>query len=338
MYHVIANLELIFNSLQDAIKYAESRPVFHPKIPATAMRNEDMTTPRICGAGTIEQCVTAIGVIGTFRRCLNGNPDTKSYENDHEAYPILVAYFDDRLDWHSPDKKQVPDINDTGEKWLLEPARPDKIELRWLDAYSINIQSNAERTVCTKIRFLDTLAKCHHPWLDKQGHPLDCSAMGGDPWPDMSQITQSLYLDARLGGHLGFAAPSIALDGSYVFTPLTPNIAPYRTYPNTLKQFTGYYDRNYEPVFGGYVLKFESRQETRKFGTVEYEPRTGWRIKLWDNAHIIKFPENTNVLHFARIHIGHGLNKTIRIPEKFQQPDRKTQARKVSNVPLQSDP
>lgn len=194
MYHVICGLESRFSSLSETERYLGSGPALVPEIPHTAMPFEDRTVPRICLAPTVEACLTAIGVLGMFRRCLNADPDAKSYENESEAYPIIVCEFPDEIPGNpyvNPSKAQVPDVSLTGEKWLLRPAVPTKTELRWLDQYSLRIDTDAERTVCTKVEFVEDPEGFHHPWLDGRGHPLDCSDMGGDVWPD--NVTKSVF-------------------------------------------------------------------------------------------------------------------------------------------------
>lgn len=318
MYHVITNLELMFRSLEDALAWAENCPEFSPKIPATAMCGEDLSTPRICGAPKVEDCITALGVTGTFRRCLNADPDAKSYENDGEAYPVLIAEFDDDLNWIEPTASQVPDVSVTHERWLLEPARPMKVELKWLDAYSLCMRDAGLRMACTKAKFLDNTSGYNHPWLDGQGHPLDCPDMGSDPWPDASALAGNIFLDGRLGGHAGFAVPNWPLDGSWLFTPFEPGAAPYRTYAHDLKRFTGYYDADGEPVFEGYAMKWGEDAASRKMGDARLGPASGWRIDPWDGSPPIPFPEGSRVLSGMLVHIGHAFNHEIKIPEQFR--------------------
>lgn len=194
MYHVICGLESRFGSLSEAKRYVATGPALVPEIPHTAMPFEDRTVPRICLAPTVEDCVTAIGVLGMFRRCLNADPDAKSYENEGEAYPVIVCGFPDDIPGNpyvDPSEAQVPDVRLTGEKWLLRPAVPVMAELRWLNQYSLRIDTDAERTVCTNVKFVENLDGFRHPWLDGRGHPLDCSDMGGDVWPD--NVTKSVF-------------------------------------------------------------------------------------------------------------------------------------------------
>lgn len=325
MYHVITDLELMFGSLAEAEAWAESRPMFYPKIPATAMCGEDMSVPRICGALDIRGCVTAIGVTGRFRRCLNSNPDAKSYENDDEAYPVLIAKFKDD-GWTVPDKSQVPDIADTGERWLLRPARPEKIYLRWLGAYSIGTREGKSRTKCVSLKFLDDVSGYSHPWLDGKGHPLDCPDMGGDPWPDAAALAGQVYMDKRLGGNVGFAVPNWPLDGSWTFTPFGHGEKPYRTYPDSLRRFTGRWDEEGEPVFEGYVLKCGPDAASRKMYEVRYDDHGGWSLGPWGLGEPAPFPadpDGSGILRGMSVYIGHAFNHEITVPDAFR-PARKT--------------
>lgn len=320
MYHLITNLELMFDSLASAEAWAESRPEFRPRIPATAMCGEDTVTPRICGALDIRGCVTAIGVTGRFRRCLNASPDAKSYENDGEAYPVMIAKFKDD-GWTVPGKDQVPDIEDTGERWLLRPERPEKIYIRWLDAYSIGMKNGKTRIKCASMKFLRDLHGYSHPWLDGKGHPLDCPDMGRDPWPDAAALARQIYMDARLGGHVGFAVPNWPLDGSWTLTPFEPGAQPYRTYPDGLRRFTGRWDIDGEPVFEGYVLKCGPDAASRKMYEVRYDGRDGWTLGPWGQGGPAPFPEDpdgSGILPGMSIYIGHAFSREISIPDAFR--------------------
>ena len=316
MSHVIANLELMFGSLAEAKAWAASRPVFQPRVPYTAMQGEDRTVPRICGCLDIRGCFTALGVTGTFRRCLNSNPDAKSYENDDEAYPVLIAKFSDYAGWTAPGKDQVPDIEDTGERWLLSPARPEKIYLKWLDAYSIKMREGKCRTVCAALKFLDDVSSYSHPWLDGRGHPLDCPDMGGDPWPEPDGMLGEIRLDMRMGGNLGLAVPAWPADGTWLFTPFDKNVPPYRTYAHCLRRFSGSWDRDGEPVFEGYVLKWGPDAGSRQFGQVAHDGLSGWHIEPWNGSSAVPLLAGKDrVLPDMSVHIGHGLEKKIKIPD-----------------------
>lgn len=317
MYHVITNLELMFGSLEEAEDWARSRPVFEPRVPATAMQEEDRITPRICGCLEIRDCITSIGVLGTFRRCMNANEDAKSYENDNEAYPIMVAKFSDD-GWEVPTEQQVPDIRDTRERWLLKPARPEKIYIRWLDAYSIKAVEGECRTKCTALKFLQDIRNYSHPWLDGKGHPLDCAGMGGDPWPDTSLMSDEIYADMGPDVKLGFAVPAWPLDGTWIFTPFDSEAAPYRTYRHRLRKFSGCLDAEGIPIFEGYVLKWGPDAGNRRFGTVSYDPLEGWRVTQWKTGNKIPLTPNLkNRVEPMTVYIGHDTTQKITVPDEF---------------------
>ena len=277
MYHIIANLELRFDSLDDALSWANSRPRswFEPKVPYTAMPEEDKTTPRICGAPTLEGCVTALSPIGTFRRCLNANEDAKSYENDEEVYPVFVVTFSDSHDWVKPTKEQVPDVQLTDEHWLLAPALPTNIELKWLDAYSIDIKEDEDtcKTVCTGIRFVDNLTSMHHPWLDGKGHPLDSSDMGGDIWPNPELAHTDIYFDCNFGGQLCYMRPLQPYDGRCRVYPLSGDIAPYNSFLHKLRRFSGFYDLLNRPLLEGYLVEYRG-----VIGTLTFMNGISWTV------------------------------------------------------------
>lgn len=253
MYHIITNIELLFDGLAQAEAWAKTRSVIYPSVPKTAMDEEDRTTPRICVAPSIEDCFTAIGVTGQFRRCCAMNDGAKSYENSSEAYPVLVLKFPDGLAYVKPDRSQVPDIAATREQWLLEAAIPKTVMLKWLDACSVLYDDSIEdiRTICTSVRFIDKkdLRNYSHPWLDGKGHPLDSSDMGGEPWPDIARALSQLYLDMSDGGHVGFQTPLWPPDGRVRFSPVQRHTEAWNTFPHRLKQFTCMWDRNGRPMF-----------------------------------------------------------------------------------------
>lgn len=181
MFHVVANIDSRFSSLMAALAvYNYDTPVRPEKI-FSAMPGEDAETPRICVAPTIEQCITGIGLLGRFRRCLEANEEAKSYATmGREVYPILVLQFADDLPYYTPTSEQVPDSIVTGEQWLLEPAVPTSIRLAWMGMDSI-LWAEDERAlhgyVCAtaKLDYRPFPPDKDHPWLNGRGHVLDSS-------------------------------------------------------------------------------------------------------------------------------------------------------------------
>lgn len=257
MYHIIANLELMFGSLAEAQTYVTKPVQFQPRIPWTTMPKEDRTTPRICVAPTVKDCITAMKPTGIFRRCLNSNPDTKSYENDHEVYPIFVVKFPDSLPAIKPEKTQVPDIDLTHELWLLSPAAPEKIEIKWLDAYSVKIQETKSGcTFCSGVTFVENITGRNYPWLNQTGHPLDSSEQGAEPWPRKRTILSQLWHDPHFGGQLGYITPTQPFDGRVRFFPLDKSIPPYYSFPERIRRFSGLTDKNGRLLLDGSMVKF----------------------------------------------------------------------------------
>lgn len=278
-YHISYDLELKFDGLADAEAYARSRPVFMPAVPWTAMNGEDRTVPRICVAPTLEGCISAIKPQGAFRRCLNANPDAKSYENDGEAYPVLIAEFHG-VRCEAPSAAQVPDVGTTGERWILDPARPDLIRVAWLDAYSIGIKDDdpSGNVICTSVRLLEDPSGYSHPWLDGRGHPLDSSEMGGDPWPDPFDAEACLWYDMHFGGVMGYAYPEYPFAGRFHFIPLDPSIRPYMTFRNKLRRYSGFKDESGRPMLEDYLCEYHGvTGELRFAGSVcwLFEPLDG---------------------------------------------------------------
>lgn len=187
MYHVVANIDTRFKSLAEArVAYNTKTPI-HPAKIFSAMEDEDSETLRICVAPTIEQCITGIGILGRFRRCLAANEDAKSYETDsREVYPILVVKFADDLPYYEPTDEQVPDQSITEERWLLEPAKPVSVQLAWLGMRSI-IWREEPRALhgyaCNSVD-LDYVffpPDKDHPWINGRGHVLESSEEEAEP-------------------------------------------------------------------------------------------------------------------------------------------------------------
>lgn len=180
MYRIVTDLESMFENVAEARAYIARIKAegVKPEIPRHAAPGENTTVPRICVAPTLEQCATSLGLLGIFRRCLNANESAKSYENDDEAYPVIVMKFPDGLAYTRPGTDMVPDVNATDEHWLLAPAVPEWVRLKWLGAYSILYDDEPDLAACRKITFLRSPLHRLHPWLDGRGHKLDSSETG----------------------------------------------------------------------------------------------------------------------------------------------------------------
>lgn len=187
VYRVIANIDSRFPDEWAAI--AAYRSLAIPEIPKTTARQlgEDDTTPRICVAGRIEDCFTAIGLLGRFRRCLSANRDALSYAmSGNEVYPIIIQAFDGKTAIR-PTREQVPDWPWTNEFWITEPVRPLWTELRWLDMYSIRMAGIPETEeisgppyACKSVCFVKPTEASTHPWLNGKGHVLESSEYEAD--------------------------------------------------------------------------------------------------------------------------------------------------------------
>lgn len=265
MYHVIAPLEARFPDLQSARDYAarlrSGQETVKPSVPDTAQDGEDKTTPRICVAPYVEDCITALGVTGLFRRCLNSREDAKSYENDDEAYPIMVLKFADGLDYIKPTKAQVPDAGSTHEHWLLTPASPVDAYIAWLDAYSIKYKDmtrrgGPSRIQCTGAVYVRNINMMSHPWLDGGGHPLDCDAMGSDPWPD-KQLIERRLMRFKGTGALVYARP-VPGSGFFQCVDAGGNKMPFLTDPSNLIPYTGFVDANGRMLFSHDRVEYKS--------------------------------------------------------------------------------
>lgn len=174
MYHVMANLEVRFSSLEEALTWCESSAWLYPRVPDSRTCIEDDVTRRICVAPTVEQCFTGIGLLGRFRRCLAANEDAFSYVTTRpEVYPIIILTYSPDEEYYIPSVDEVPDVELTHERWLRYPAEPVYADLVWLTPYSI-IWAETNCTVCESVRLLDEEKPFgDHPWLNGKGHSLD---------------------------------------------------------------------------------------------------------------------------------------------------------------------
>lgn len=174
MYHIIYDLERKFVGLEDCWRWLETL-VLEPRIPYHRMIGEDRTTPRVCVGETIEDCVTAIGVEGVFRRCFyNEDFDLPPLYRENEAYPIIIVELSDNLNYRTPTEAEVPDVAITNEKWLLEAAVPMNAEIVWLDISSIEAyyDFDFDSYICSSFRPLRNTVGYSHPWLNGEGRPL----------------------------------------------------------------------------------------------------------------------------------------------------------------------
>lgn len=182
MYHVVANIDSRFKSAGEAIDAYQGMPIV-PTVPDTHANDEDAFTPRICVCERLEDCFTAIGLLGRFRRCLAANEDAKSYETRGlEVYPILILKFSDDLPYYTPTEKEVPDSPFTHEKWLTQAAIPEQVFLKWLHPRSIlwgDYIRKYRGYNCKAVSFVpEVLMGDHiHPWLTGTGHILESSLM-----------------------------------------------------------------------------------------------------------------------------------------------------------------
>ena len=177
MFHVIANMECRFQSVQEAIDFY-SDYTFVPSVPKTHSPDEDLVTPRICVAPTVEDCMTGIGLLGRLRRCLSANDGAKSYSTQgFEIYPIIIVEFDSNEEYYKPSLQQVPDREDTNEYWLMCECKPISLHLVWLDMYSIAWYSEIDLRAKSVDYYEDVPEWGNHPWLNGKGHALDSSEM-----------------------------------------------------------------------------------------------------------------------------------------------------------------
>lgn len=227
-YHVVAPLEDKFTSLNEAVNYFKGGTV-DPYIPKHVAPGEDTSTPRICVASSIADCLTAIGIMGTFRRCLAANDDAYDCRTDGlEVYPILICEFRN-VDVYTPTEDEVPDVALTGERWILEPTEPSSVVLRWLSPLSIRWSKSAlsfnSNWVCKSVEFVEPSRLSKHPWLNGFGTELD-SSMEEPPWREADADSYRIAYEDEDGVHLVsdrvYASGEEAFDDWVEMCKLTP--------------------------------------------------------------------------------------------------------------------
>lgn len=251
MYHVKWDLEQAFGSLADCLVYRDSllRSKLIPYVTHTRMTEEDGSTARVCACETIEGAISAIGCLGAFRRCCNADPDTKSYENDDEVYPILVLKLQGDT-WLKPTTQQVPDAEYTQEMWCLTPVCVADVQLLWLDAYSLTLYEHpvAGKVFCDSVRFVEHPELRSHPWIDGKGHPLVSSKMGTERFVCAKDAMRGLFYDRVYTKKMGYAIPEIPVTGYSKFY-VEDGKSCVRVRTDYLFEYTGVNDTAGEPVF-----------------------------------------------------------------------------------------
>lgn len=200
MYRVVANIDSMYVNLAQCMDYCGIKPFARltvvPRVPSTAKPPEDMVTARICVAPTVEECITAIGLLGRFRRCLELNDGAMSYSNiGRETYPVLVEEFNRPLVYR-PYGEQVADGIYTREHWILVPTTPNRSKIIWLTAKSIlwkEVKGFNMGYACKKLHYTDTpKPNMNHPWINGHGHVLESSDEEEPYLPEYSKYTWEL--------------------------------------------------------------------------------------------------------------------------------------------------
>ena len=204
VYHLHVHLDEYFASLTEAEKFMASPACLIPSVPKSRIPTEDAKTRRISVCDTITECVTALDVECQFHRCLQANADMAeefyidlSYsevEDDIEQYPIGIVKIEvDEDCLYEPSIDEVPDVDLTNEKWLIDLSGIKSVEsqLVWINNNSVLISfddpiGNVDFALysCEQLDYSAVpYAKRHHPWLDGKGHLLN-STKGDWEKPD----------------------------------------------------------------------------------------------------------------------------------------------------------
>ena len=192
VYNIVTDLESKAGTLEEAQQQLDTQ-TFSPRAPISHSDSEDLSTPRLCVARYIEDCITGIGVRSKFFRCLE-KWDAPSYiESGREQYPIgIVTILVEEYNLIKPTNDQVSDADFTGELWITNNEfRIISRKIVWLDQFSIDIDAPLDDTPsnpsnqfidkdnetfdykCLDIRYSKyPLPGRHHPWIDGLGNTL----------------------------------------------------------------------------------------------------------------------------------------------------------------------
>lgn len=186
VYNIERNVEYRYLDVFAATESLEHPLPMEPYVSANTMPGEDMTTPRICVAASIEECVMGCTLFA-FRRCCSRVRGMEKYAGlPYEAYPIIVNTFDVDAPY-VPSPNEVPDAPDTGELWLKEPTTPLRRQMFWLTPNAIEAYGPEyypgevwpeweDFHVVEHVSLLTTEEALEnglaHPWLNRRGHCL----------------------------------------------------------------------------------------------------------------------------------------------------------------------
>ena len=113
-WHVVANIDTEYDSAWECMEsFRMGEGPFLPYVPVTRMPDEDTAICRLPVCAKLEDCFSALGLLGRFRRCLAANEDAFSYaEAGGEAYPVLICKFNGNLPVHIPSREEVPELTE----------------------------------------------------------------------------------------------------------------------------------------------------------------------------------------------------------------------------------
>ena len=103
--------------------------IFEPRVPKNRMNWEDDQTPRICFAEDLYGCLQAIDMMPL--------PRMEQFFFVHE--PILLHDHTDPF--YYPTRDEVPDVNETGEVWCLDPVemKCTSFCMAWVDHDNVEL-------------------------------------------------------------------------------------------------------------------------------------------------------------------------------------------------------
>lgn len=195
-YHIVTNLEQRFSSIDAAVDAYSGRRLI-PRVPEHKFEDENTLTPRLCVCKWLPDCITAIGIRETFKRCLGANECIDAYDpEDKEVYPVLVLEFPDYTNVYKPSESDVEDADITNELWILHPVTPSAVYVRWLNNRSILFQTLTDAPIemqAISCNFVTDIHDKDHPYLNGRGHKLTSTAMERE-FEDYSDLPVGMYL------------------------------------------------------------------------------------------------------------------------------------------------
>lgn len=98
--------------------------VYEPRVPTNRCDNEDTIIPRVCVALSVTDCIAAVNGIGGKVHQHDPNEDRPFDVDDKVEWCLVQSVYKVKGEVvpFAPSKALLPDVEKTGEMWLLTPT------------------------------------------------------------------------------------------------------------------------------------------------------------------------------------------------------------------------